>query len=444
MSSALFRQLPKMDVLLESPALQGLPRDVCRTIAREHLETLRRRIADGELKEMPDVALDVAHRVEETLRVSLRAVINATGIVVHTNLGRAPWSDSVRDAAMGMTGYCDLEMDLDAGARGGRLDGVRRLLQALTGAEDALVVNNCAAAVLLALTALARDREVLVSRGELVEIGGSFRVPDVITSGGCTLREVGTTNRTRVEDYASAVGPATAVILSVHTSNFRVVGFTEATPREALVALGQEQKLYVVEDVGSGNLDGVADEPAVRDAVAAGVDVVLFSGDKLLGGPQAGFAVGKHEAIERLRRHALYRALRVDKVILAAAEQTLRDHLMGVTTPVQAMLRKDAEALRHQAVALAKALTDAGVACAVAAGTSLVGGGSMPGEGLQTSLVVVEHPRPDRLAKRLRQGEPPIVARVSNGALQFDVRTLHASHTEVIVGRMSALLNEGI
>ena len=444
MSSALFRQLPKMDVLLESPALQGLPRDVCHAIAREQLEELRREIATGELQEMPDVAQRVARRVEETLQVSLRSVINATGIVVHTNLGRAPWSESVRDAAMGMTGYCDLEMDLDAGTRGGRLDGVRRLLKALTGAEDALVVNNCAAAVLLALTALARDREVLVSRGELVEIGGSFRVPDVITSGGCTLREVGTTNRTRIQDYASAVSPSTAVILSVHTSNFRVVGFTEATPREDLVTLGEAEELYVVEDVGSGSLDGIVDEPAVRDAVAAGVDVVLFSGDKLLGGPQAGFAVGKHEAIERLRRHALYRALRVDKVILAAAEQTLRDHLMGVVTPVQAMLQKDEVALRSHAAELAKALGAAGIACAVQPGTSLVGGGSMPGEGLPTSLVVVEHPHPDRLAKRLRQGEPSIVARVSNGALQFDVRTLHASHTEVIVGQVSALWAEGI
>jgi L-seryl-tRNA(Ser) seleniumtransferase len=345
---------------------------------------------------------------------------------------------------MRMTGYCDLEMDLETGTRGGRIDGVRRLLKALTGAEDALVVNNCAAAVLLALTALARDREVLVSRGELVEIGGSFRVPDVITSGGCTLREVGTTNRTRRHDYASAVNDSTAVILSVHTSNFRVVGFTEATPREDLVSLGQERDLFVVEDVGSGSLDGIVDEPAVRAAVAAGVDVILFSGDKLLGGPQAGFAVGKREAIERLRRHPLYRALRVDKVILAAAEQTLRDRLMGVVTPVHAMLERDAADLASHAKVLVGALAAAGVEGVVQAGTSLVGGGSMPGEGLPTSLVVIDHPHPDRLAKQLRQGEPSIVARVSKGALQFDVRTLHASHTEVIVGQVSALLAEGI
>ena len=440
----MFRQLPKMDVLLESPALQALPRDVCHAIACEQLEELRRQIADGTLEEMPDVAQRVAHRVEETLQVSLRPVINATGIVVHTNLGRAPWSPTVRDAAMRMTGYCDLEMDLETGTRGGRIDGVRRLLKALTGAEDALVVNNCAAAVLLALTALARDREVLVSRGELVEIGGSFRVPDVITSGGCTLREVGTTNRTRRQDYASAVNDSTAVILSVHTSNFRVVGFTEATPREDLVSLGQERDLFVVEDVGSGSLDGIVDEPAVRAAVAAGVDVILFSGDKLLGGPQAGFAVGKHEAIERLRRHPLYRALRVDKVILAAAEQTLRDRLMGVVTPVHAMLERDAADLRSHAKDLVRALAAEGVEAVVQGGTSLVGGGSMPGEGLPTSLVVIDHPHPDRLAKQLRQGEPSIVARVSKGALQFDVRTLHASHTEAIVGRVSALLAEGI
>ena len=223
-----------------------------------------------------------------------------------------------------------------------------------------------------------------------------------------------------------------------------MVGFTEATPREELVALGNERSLYVVEDVGSGSLDGIVDEPAVRAAVAAGVDVVLFSGDKLLGGPQAGFAVGKREAIEKLRRHALYRALRVDKVILAAAEQTLRDHLLGVVTPVQAMLNKDESTLAEDAKALCEALRVADISCAVEQGTSLVGGGSMPGEGLPTSLVVVSHPHPDRLAKRLRQGEPAIVARVSNGALQFDVRTLHASHTEVIVGRMSALLSEGI
>lgn len=424
MDHALYRQLPKVDRLAEDPRLSAFPPRVVVGAARQVLDELRADIGARRLATLPDVVELVARRAELLLRGRTQRVINATGVVLHTNLGRAPWAPSVVAAMRDAAGYCNLELDLDAGRRGGRMAGVTALMRHLTDGEAALVVNNGAAAVLLALTALAGGREVVCSRGELVEIGGSFRVPDVVASGGARLVEVGTTNRTRASDYAAAVGDRTAVLLRVHTSNFRVEGFTESPDRDALVAVAARHGLAVVEDVGSGSLEGFAGEPSVRDAVRAGVDVVVFSGDKLLGGPQAGIAVGKAAAIDRMYRHPLYRALRVDKVILSAVERTLGLHAAGERTPVDEMLRVTSDVLATRAEALRAALDEAEVPCEVAEDVGRVGGGALPMLDLPTRVVRVAHPDPNALAARLRGGRPAVVARVADDRLVLDVRTL--------------------
>ncbi|MEM6929321.1 MAG: L-seryl-tRNA(Sec) selenium transferase, partial [Myxococcota bacterium] len=313
---ARLRALPAVDTLARSLS-DEVAEGIAVHAARASIEEARQAIKAGD--EGPFDLEGVAQRWARRLdRGRIRSVINATGIVVHTNLGRAPWSASAREAALRASGYCDLEMELSSGQRGGRLSGVSAQIRMLTGAEDALVVNNCAAAVLLALTALARDRDVIVSRGELVEIGGSFRVPDVIASGGARLREVGTTNRTRASDVADAIDEHVSVILRVHPSNFRISGFTEAPDRAELVRVSHEHDVVLVEDLGSGCLDPALGEEPVQDVVRTGVDVVCFSGDKLLGGPQSVILACRLAVMQRLREHPLYRALRVDKVVLAA------------------------------------------------------------------------------------------------------------------------------
>lgn len=416
------RQLPRVDALLAHPEVAALPRHLAREAARELLDEARARILEGGDAPVAGLPAAVAGRIEAMLAPRLRPVINATGVVIHTNLGRAPWPPEALDAAIAVAGgYTNLEMDLDTGARGQRLAGISRHLRALTGAEAAVVVNNCAAAVLLALSALADGREVVVSRGELVEIGGSFRVPEIVTQGGARLVEVGTTNRTRIADFAAAVTDHTAVLLRVHPSNFRVTGFVEAAARTELVALGQARGLSVVEDLGSGSLDGERDEPGVRQAIADGVDLVLFSGDKLLGGPQAGIAVGTADAVARLRRHPLYRALRVDKVTLAALEATLAVHRRGDRTPVDRMIAAD---VGGRAASLASALVAAGVAALCEPCDGQVGGGSMPEQALAGVSVVLSVDRPDDVARRLRIGRPSVVCRIHDARLWFDLRTV--------------------
>ena len=432
------RSLPKVDRLAQSLP-EGVPPRVAMKAARQIVAEARAQILEhGEPVEVRDE--DVRHRAQLLEYGRLVSVINATGIVVHTNLGRAPWSPRAVDAARNAATYCDLEVLMNTGKRGGRLRGAAAQLRALTGAEAAIVVNNCAAAVLLALTAVARDREVVVSRGELVEIGGSFRVPDVIASGGARLREVGTTNRTRAADYAAAIGPDTGALLRVHPSNFRVVGFTETPDREELVALGRQHGVLVIEDVGSGSLDGAHDETAIGDVVSAGVDLVCFSGDKLLGGPQAGIVVGRAEAVQTLRRHPLYRALRVDKVILAALEATLGDHLAGRPPPVLAMLDAPLEELQTRATALAQALGAAGVGCTVGPDQSFVGGGALPGQGLDTFVVRIPVVEADDVAARLRLGTPAVLARVTKGAIQLDPRTILPEQADSLVARVAEAL----
>jgi L-seryl-tRNA(Ser) seleniumtransferase len=441
-ADAALRSLPKVDLLARDPALVDLPHGVAVGAARQVLGEVRAEILAGARGEVPaDLAARVAARARLLAHGRLVPVINATGVVVHTNLGRAPWSPSARAAALRAAGYCDLELELASGTRGGRLSGVSAQARHLFGAESALVVNNNAAAVLLALTALAAGREVVVSRGQLVEIGGSFRVPDVIAAGGARLREVGTTNRTRAADYAAAIGPDTAVLLLVHPSNFRTVGFTESPHREELAALGRAHGVPVVEDLGAGAVEAAQGEPSVREVVASGVDLVCCSGDKLLGGPQAGLVLGGAAWVERLRRHPMYRALRVDKVTLAALEATLGDHAAGRPPPVIEMLTAPLATVRARAERLASMLLAAGCAPEVVEVASVAGGGALPESPLPSAAVRLPVPRPDAVARALRTGEPAVMARIEDGALVLDLRTVADDQSEVLARRVASAIH---
>ena len=425
------RALPKMDVLLGRPelvervAMFGWGPVV--GAAREVLEASRRAVAGGgPVPGVEQLAARVAGALDGAWARRTRGVINATGVVLHTNLGRAPLSAAARAAVAEAAGYASVEYDLVAGARGRRGAAAEAMAREATGAEAALVVNNAAGGLLLALGGLARGREVLVSRGELIEIGGEFRLPQIMEAAGVLLREVGTTNRTHLRDYAAAVGAGTAAVLAVHPSNYRVEGFATRPDLAELTGLAHEHGLPLLHDVGSGLLDGrLGDEPSVAASLRAGADLVLFSGDKLLGGPQAGLLVGRAELVGRLARHPLARAVRADKLTLAALEATLTDHLAGRRDrlPVwQALLLTPAD-LEPRAAALA---TTVGPAAALRAGTSVAGGGSLPGEGLESILVEVD-PAPAGVATvlaRLRAADPPVVARAERGRVVLDLRTV--------------------
>ena len=387
-------------------------------------------------------ARTVSTRIRRASRPSLRRVINATGVVIHTNLGRAPLSGAAVDAVLEAAGYASLEMDLESGARGSRHAHCIGLLRELTGAEAALVVNNNAAAVVLAVHTLARGRDVLVSRGELVEIGGSFRVAEMIERSGGRLREVGATNRTHARDFQEALGPDTGLILRVHRSNFRVEGFTAEVPPADLAGIGRRAGVPVVHDLGSGLLldlarFGLPAETTAREALEQGADLVTMSGDKLLGGPQAGILLGRAALVERLRANPLSRALRPDKLILAALEATLalyRDPGRAPdAVPVLAMLTAPAAELHERASRLAAALRQAGAE--VLASTSAVGGGALPGVELPTWVVVVPPAADgaDAAARRLRTGDPPVVARVRDRARHLDVRTVRPGEEAALV-----------
>jgi L-seryl-tRNA(Ser) seleniumtransferase len=396
--------------------------------AREVLALAREEIQAG--AEPGDLGARLRARLAATRRPSLQRVLNATGVLVHTNLGRAPLADEaltrVQETARG---YSNLEYDLAEGSRGSRQDHVAGILRRLTGAEAALVVNNNAAAVMLALAALAEGREVLVSRGELIEIGDGFRIPDVLARSGARLVEVGTTNRTRAADYERAVGPDTAVLLRVHQSNFRVVGFTEQPRVEDLAAVARRHGLPLVDDLGSGVLTELADEPSARDALARGADLVCFSGDKLLGGPQSGVVVGRAELVERLRRHPLQRALRADKLTLAALEGTLLLYLDAPERiPVLRMLREAAEHVRARAERLA-ALVGGTVEETVAR----VGGGALPLAELSSYACAVE----EDLAAGLRTADPPVIGIVRDGKLLLDCRTLRDEELDEVAAAIT-------
>ena len=389
-------------------------------------------------------------RLGEQFRPSLEPVINASGVIIHTNLGRAPLAESaIERVAAVARGYSTLEYDLARGSRGRRDVHAEALLCRLTKAEAAVVVNNNAAATLLILAALAAGREVIVSRGELVEIGGGFRVPDVMAQSGAVLREVGTTNKTRSADYAAAIGERTGLILRVHPSNFRIEGFTERPELAELVALGKRFDVPVAEDLGSGHLAADARhplanaEPAVTSSVAAGVEICCFSGDKLLGGPQAGVIVGRAALVERVRRHPLMRALRVDKMTYAALEATLAEYEAGralTTVPVQRMLTTTADEIRVRAEALATQLEAVdGWRAKLVPGVSAVGGGSAPGVELSTWLVAIEKPEltPDALEERLRSLTPPVIARIEHDQVLLDLRTVLPEQDEMLAALLT-------
>ncbi len=418
------RDLPSVDELARG---NGDPRAV--EAARSVLGRAREQIRAG------GNPGDLGARLDEELATvrapHLRRVINATGVIVHTNLGRAPLAttaiERVRQVA---AGYSNLEYDLTAGGRGSRQEHVTMILRQLTGAEAALVVNNNAAAVLLALAALAEGREVLVSRGELIEIGDGFRIPDVLERSGARLREVGTTNRTRAADYESAIGPETAVLLRVHQSNFRVVGFTEQPALDELALVAQSHKLALVDDLGSGALVDVGDEPTARASLAAGADLVCFSGDKLLGGPQAGIIVGRAELIERLRRHPLQRALRADKLTLAALEGTLQLAIDAPgEIPVVWMLREASDSVRARAARLAERLGGQ-----VEETIARAGGGALPVTELPSFACALE----EELAERLRHTDPPVITVVRDGRTLLDCRTLSDAEADEVVAAVGA------
>ena len=458
-----FRVIPSIDELRQRPAIRALEArfgaEATLEALRDAAGSVRQAIAAGDRSFAADtmavarIEAAAEARLGEQFRRSLEPVINATGVILHTNLGRAPLGAAAIDRIVEIArGYSTLEYDAATGVRGRRDRHAEALLTHLTGAPAGVVVNNNAAATLLVLAALAAGREVIVSRGELVEIGGGFRVPDVMAQSGAVLREVGTTNKTRAADYAAAIGERTALILRVHPSNFRIDGFTERPSLGELVEIGRRFGVPVAEDLGSGHLGGAGSphpldriEPAVRDAVAAGVDICCFSGDKLLGGPQAGIIVGREEIVERVRRHPLMRALRVDKLTYAALEATLAEYAAGrasATIPVQRMLTMGADEIRVRAEALAARLNAIdGWRAELRAGASAVGGGSAPGVELATWLVAIEKRglTPDALEERLRRLTPPVVARIERDRVLLDLRTVVPDQDQTLLGLIASV-----
>ncbi|MBK9945293.1 MAG: L-seryl-tRNA(Sec) selenium transferase [Kouleothrix sp.] len=433
--TAAFRNLPAVELLvqlaLERQNGDPLPRDLLVDSARAELAAARQSIAGGNACPPAEALLAaVLVRARAAAGPTLLPLINATGVIIQTNLGRAPLSPAALQAmhAVG-AGYSNLEYDLAAGARGSRYDHLAALLCRLTGAEAALAVNNNAAAIYLALSALAPGREVVISRGQAVEIGGGFRIPDVLRQSGATLVEVGTTNRTYAHDYAAAIGERTALLMRVHTSNFQLVGFVHAAGLAELAELAHARGIHLLDDLGSGTLlptarYGLAPEPTVQASVAAGADLVTFSGDKLLGGPQAGLIVGRAALVAQLRKHPLARALRVDKTTLAGLEATLLAYLHGRAErelPVWRMIAADRAVVQARAEQLAAAI---GAGAAVQACTSTIGGGSLPGATLPSAAVALRSAAPDDLARRLRMGRPPVVGRIADDRLLLDVRTV--------------------
>jgi L-seryl-tRNA(Ser) seleniumtransferase len=458
------RDLPSVDTLLNQPETQTLRMQYGRALTvealRQALENVREKLRRGQNGSMVDAETlikNAAQILGEWLSPSLRRVINATGVIVHTNLGRAPLCETAMEAIGEVgRGYSTLEYDLETGKRGSRHQHAESLLKQVTGAEAAMVVNNNAAAVLLALTALAGRTEgnpnghgALISRGQLVEIGGGFRIPDVMAQSGARLVEVGTTNRTHRDDYENAIGDDTALILRVHRSNFAIVGFTTEPTLAELAEIAHKHDLLVVDDLGSGALldtseFGLAPEPTVQASLKAGADVVQFSGDKLLGGPQAGILVGKLEIIEQLRHHPLARAMRADKLCLAALAATLTHYLKGdalENIPVWQMISQPADMIQRRASAWKNQLAKAGLNVEIIDGQSAVGGGSLPGETLPTTLLAVDVPSSDQAAALLRRGDPPVIARIEEDRLIIDPRTVLPSDEGELLSALQALVS---
>lgn len=432
-------RLPQVDAVLRALGDGVHGHRLAAQAARGAIDAARSEIlAGGDAPRFDAVVADAEARLAAHGAGRLRGVVNATGVVLHTNLGRAPLSAAAREAVSHAGGYTSLEYDLERGGRGSRTAYLGELTAQLCSTPAATVVNNGAAALLLALSALGAGREVIVSRGELVEIGGSYRLPDVMSAAGARLVEVGTTNRTRIADYRSALGEETALLLKVHRSNFAIVGFTEETGVDELAELGREHGVPVVHDLGSGLIEATAGafaaEPNVRSSVRQGADLVIFSGDKLLGGPQAGMIAGMDELVRRCEQHPLSRAVRVDKLQRAALEATLDAHLRGASgdeIPTIAMLHADVDGLRSRAERIADALG------AVAVETSgAVGGGTAPGVELPSWGIRIDAGDPDAFAARLRGGEPAVVARIESDAVILDVRAVDPVQDDVLIERV--------
>lgn len=459
------RRLPGVDRLLEAPEaerwLRHWPRAVVADVIRDVIAEARQKVLAGEAApSAAALAEAVGQRLAARGRRHLRPVLNATGVVLHTNLGRAPLSDDAIAAVTAVAaGYSNLEYDLEAGRRGSRDAFGNELLTRLSGAEAGFVVNNNAAAVYLVLAALCRGKEVIISRGELIEIGGSFRIPEVMEQSGCTLKEVGTTNRTHLRDYAEAIGENTAAILKVHTSNYRIEGFTRSVSVAELAPLCRERGILLIEDLGSGvfidtRQYGLAKEPVVAESVAAGCDIVTFSGDKLLGGAQAGLIVGRAELVDKCRRHPMARALRVDKMTIAALQATLSHYVRGEhdAIPLWRMLGLPVEELRQRAQRVIDGiqgrLNDGGarrgVSFHIQEVRAPVGGGSLPGETVPSVAVAIQWAQgsPDDIAYRLRVLETPVIGRIENDVLLLDLRTVPADADEELAALVAQALNE--
>ncbi|GAB6180460.1 L-seryl-tRNA(Sec) selenium transferase [Desulfotomaculum defluvii] len=462
----LLRELPKVDQIMLHEVIAKLllttPRAVVVESIRNSIDSIRSAILDGQLDDLKQVQEMVIQKavtlVEKQTQPNLRRVINASGVVLHTNLGRALLSENARDTVNAVSSsFCNLEINLESGKRGSRYQPVEELLTRLTGAEAALVVNNNAAAVLLALGTLAKGKEVIVSRGQLVEIGGSFRIPEVMEQSGAILVEVGATNKTHPRDYQHGISENTALLLHVHTSNYRIVGFTRETTVEELVQIGQTCHLPVMSDLGSGFLVdlakyGLPKEPSVQETVAAGADIVTFSGDKLLGGPQAGIIVGKKYWIDKMKINPLTRAVRINKFTVAALEATLREYIDEKNVlrniPTLRMLTEDTEKILIRARSLEsklKSLLKTKVHLEIITGSSQVGGGSMPTAELPTYIltILVENIAVDQLAVKLRMAEPAVVARVRDGRYQIDLRTVQPHEIDMLAEILAKTINSG-
>lgn len=446
----LLRTLPAVNDLLEQsqPLIEKYGHDTTADAIRRTLNATRQAILNGDTATPTDntaLLTQVKQTLARQFTPSLRPVINATGVIIHTNLGRAPLSDEARAAVEAVArDYNTLEFDLESGGRGSRNVHAEGLLPELVGAEAALVVNNAASALVLTLAALANGREVVVSRGQLVEIGGGFRIPEIMVQGGAHLVEVGTTNKTRPDDYRRAITENTAMLLRVHASNFKQVGFTQSVPIADMGAVAREGDVRLVDDVGSGALldtapFGLAPEPLVQDSIAAGADLVLFSGDKLLGGPQAGVIVGKRDAVDVLKRHPFSRALRADKMALAALSATLEHYRRGealAKVPVWWMMNRKLCDLGRIAKRWQKQLPNA----EIQKGESTVGGGSVPGATLPTVLLALDVPGATDFARRLRNASPPVIARIQDGRVLLDPRTVFPHQEEALLATLHGLL----
>lgn len=455
------RNIPSVNELLERPQLRNLVDSVSHHVVvsgvRTFLDDFRKEVHAAASEVQIPTPSEMAERIAEWIlqdeQPPLRAVVNATGILLHTGLGRAPWpSEAIAAAKSIAEGYASVEVDLATGDRSQRVVAVEKLLQQLTGAEAACVVNNNAAATLLTLAAVATDREVIVSRGQLIEIGGSYRLPDVMSSSGTQLREVGTTNKCRISDYENAIGENTAAMMRVHTSNFRVVGFTAEPSLNELIDLGRKHQLPVIDDIGSGALVdftryGVTDEPVAGESIKAGADLVLFSGDKLLGGPQCGIIVGRKQLVAKITKHPMMRAMRLDKVILAALAATLRIYrdtgAAEQKIPLLALLNTAEENLRNRAERLAPQLAASPSirSADVVSDVTYLGGGSVPTQQIPTWTVALQPEKGgvDELANRLRAGNNAVFGRIQQDRLLFDLRTVFPSQDRLLVEAVEQL-----